>query len=102
MVIFVVGLFGAGIVPAQQLRLMAAAPEAGTLLLSLDSTALYLGMSAGGALGGVVLATLGATALAAVAAAVYLPGLVAAFLTGQDVMSLPEKRAQAMEQNNPM
>ncbi|MFC5823540.1 MFS transporter [Nonomuraea insulae] len=88
-VIGLVGLAAAGIVPAQQWRLMAAAPEAGTLLLSLNSTALYLGMSVGGGLGGVTLATLGVTAVPLLAGAVYLLALLGTLLIRQKAAPAP-------------
>ncbi|MDP4508580.1 MFS transporter [Nonomuraea turcica] len=94
--IFAMGVASAGMVPAQQMRLMAAAPEAGTLLLSLNSSALYLGMSAGGGLGGALLATLGVTALPWCAAAVYLVALLVTLLPRRRAAALPAGRSGAM------
>lgn len=48
---FVWSVFGWGFFAAQQMRLIAVAPERATLMLSLNAASLYLGMSAGSALG---------------------------------------------------
>ncbi|MGW4378796.1 MFS transporter [Kitasatospora sp. NPDC004531] len=53
--------------PAQQHRLLAAAPEQAPLVVSLNSSAIYLGIGAGTVLGGVALPS-GATAVFALAA----------------------------------
>ncbi|MGY4720802.1 MFS transporter [Naumannella huperziae] len=66
------GLFGGAITVPQQLRLLRLDPAAAPAMLALNSTAIYLGAAAGGALGGLALtwsppAVLGAAALSAAA-----------------------------------
>ncbi|MGK5550923.1 MFS transporter [Actinomadura kijaniata] len=93
--VFVLGVAGATIAPAQQHRLMRAAPEAGTLLLSLNSSAIYLGMSAGGALGGLVISGVGASALGAASAALYVTALLMTALIRTDAPVPGAERGQA-------
>ncbi|WP_033221036.1 MFS transporter [Kitasatospora phosalacinea] len=57
--------------PPQQLRLLSAAPEQGPLLVSLNSSGIYLGIGAGSVLGGVVL-PLGAAPVFVLAAVLAL------------------------------
>ncbi|ROR35351.1 MFS transporter [Kitasatospora cineracea] len=57
--------------PPQQLRLLAAAPEQGPLLVSLNASGIYLGIGAGSVLGGVAL-PFGAAAVFALAAVLAL------------------------------
>ncbi|MBA8956715.1 MFS transporter [Actinomadura namibiensis] len=92
--VFVLGVAGATVAPAQQHRLMRAAPEAGTLLLSLNSSAIYLGMSAGGALGGLVVAGAGASALGAASAVLYVTALLATALVRTDAPVPGAERGQ--------
>jgi predicted MFS family arabinose efflux permease len=53
---FAWGIGGWGFLPAQQLRLVRIAPEAGPLVLSVNASGNYLGISLGGAIGGITLA----------------------------------------------
>jgi predicted MFS family arabinose efflux permease len=50
------GLFGWGFMPIQQSRLVALNPAMATVLLSLNASAIYVGVALGSALGGVVVA----------------------------------------------
>lgn len=61
--------------PPAQTRLLALAGPAGPQALALNSSAVYVGVSAGGALGGIVLETYGPGALPAVAAVAELAAL---------------------------
>jgi predicted MFS family arabinose efflux permease len=63
------------IYPAQQARLFAVAPEAGAIVLSLNASALYLGMAIGAAIGGLALRGFGIAALGLVAAIIMLAPL---------------------------
>ena len=56
-------LFGWSFVAAQQIRLLTLAPEAASVVLSLNSAAIYLGAAMGSALGGAVLSGFGLGAL---------------------------------------
>lgn len=60
----------------QQSRLVAHAPAASAVLLGLNSSAIYIGISLGGALGGLLQQNLTITWLGPVAAAVSLAGLL--------------------------
>ncbi|WP_158881502.1 MFS transporter [Amycolatopsis anabasis] len=66
----------------QQHRLIAAAPREAPLVVALNASAIYLGIGAGTALGGLVL-TLGAPALYGMSAAVAALALVYLLLTGK-------------------
>lgn len=69
------GFTGWGFGPAQAMRLIRLAPDAAPMSLSLNASAIYLGIAAGAALGGWAVETLGATAVGAVGAACQLAGL---------------------------
>lgn len=58
------------LLPAQQAYLLSAAPEAGQILISLNASAMYLGIGTAGMLGGVILQTWNARALGPAAALV--------------------------------
>ena len=73
---FVWGIVGWGFVPPQQYRLIGLAPAAAPVVLSLNASAIYLGIGAGAALGGLVTSSLGAAWLAPVAAAVAAAALL--------------------------
>ncbi len=82
---FVWGVVGWGFVPPQQHRLIRLAPAAAPVVLSLNASAMYLGIGAGAALGGLVAAHAGAswlwllaTACAAASVLVLLVPLPAA------------------------
>ncbi len=83
-VVFVVcwGLAGAVFVPAQQHRLLSVSAEAPSVALSLNSSATYLGIGGGAALGGLVLDHLGLSALG------WVGGLCMALALGLLVLSL--------------
>lgn len=61
--------------PSQQLRLVSLAPELASVLMSLHAASIYVGIAAGSAIGGVVMATGGPLALGPAAAAVVLVAL---------------------------
>lgn len=77
-IIAVIGWAGAGwsLTPAQAHRLVALTPAAGAEVLSLNTSAVYLGIAAGAALGGRVLAHLGAPALGLTGAGLELLALI--------------------------
>ncbi|MHB1701951.1 MAG: MFS transporter [Acidobacteriaceae bacterium] len=64
------------LLPAQQHRLLSDAPQAGQILISLNASAMYLGIGAAGVLGGLVTHAWGARALGPVAAVVAGSALV--------------------------
>jgi predicted MFS family arabinose efflux permease len=70
------GVAGYAFVPAQQRRLLRAAPDAGGVVLSLNASALNAGIALGGALGGAVLGGAGLAALPLVGAAFGAVALV--------------------------
>jgi predicted MFS family arabinose efflux permease len=55
--IAIYGLGTWGVTPAQQHRLLGLAPERARMVLSLNATALYVGVAIGGAVGGLVITT---------------------------------------------
>ncbi|SMX40675.1 MFS transporter [Maliponia aquimaris] len=61
--------------PSQQLRLVSLAPELGSVLMALHAASIYIGIAAGSAVGGLVMATGGPLALGPVAAVVVLAAL---------------------------
>jgi predicted MFS family arabinose efflux permease len=73
------GVGGWGFLPAQQLRLVRSAPDAGPLVLSVNASSNYLGIALGGAIGGGVLAIGSLTAVVIVGAAM---AVVAVALVG--------------------
>jgi DHA1 family purine base/nucleoside efflux pump-like MFS transporter len=70
------GAGGWGIMPAAQHRVLAWAPWAAGVAISLNASAVYLGMAAGGVVGGAVLGTLGAITLGPIGAVIAVAGLV--------------------------
>jgi MFS transporter, DHA1 family, inner membrane transport protein len=66
------GVGGWALNPAQQMRLLAAAPEGGPTVLAANSSALYLGTALGGLLGSTLLRTVGMSWIGTVAAALAL------------------------------
>lgn len=71
------GVVGFGFNPAQQKRLVLLAPTAAGAMLALNAAALYVGNALGSLVGGVVLETLGISALGPVAALVVGVALLA-------------------------
>lgn len=71
------GVFGWAFAPIQSHRLVQLAPESASVVLSLNSSAVYIGISAGGLLGSVALAEGGAAAVGWAAAAVELLAVLA-------------------------
>jgi len=76
LLMFVWPLFGWSFMAAQQMRLLALAPEAASVVLALNAAAIYVGAAVGSALGGVVLSRYGLSALG-VGAALAGTGAVA-------------------------
>ena len=74
--LFLFGLAGWAVVPAQQSRLLATAPEHGGIVIALLSSTIYVGSAVGAAGGGFVLDHAGAGALPPAAAAGIALGLV--------------------------
>ncbi len=62
------GLGGWALNPAQQMRLLAAAPESGPTVLAANSSALYLGTALGGLVGSTILRTVGLSWIGLIAA----------------------------------
>jgi MFS transporter, DHA1 family, inner membrane transport protein len=79
--LFLFGFAGWAVVPAQQSRLLAAAPEHGGIVIALLSSTIYVGSAVGAALGGFVLAHATPGALPPAAAAGIVLGLLL-FLRG--------------------
>jgi predicted MFS family arabinose efflux permease len=71
------GISGWGLLVAQQHRLVAIAPSAAPILIGLNSSALYLAVSAAGLIGAGVISVLGAGWLGAVGAAFLGAALLA-------------------------
>jgi predicted MFS family arabinose efflux permease len=71
------GIFGWAFAPIQSHRLVQLAPESASVVLSLNSSAIYVGISAGGFLGSAALAEGGAAAVGWTAAAVELLAVLA-------------------------
>ncbi|KUO18763.1 MFS transporter [Streptomyces dysideae] len=71
------GVFGWAFAPIQSHRLVQLAPESAGVVLSLNSSAIYIGISAGGFLGAAALAEGGAAAVGWAAAAVELLAVLA-------------------------
>lgn len=70
------GFAGWGFGPAQAVRLIRLAPERAPMTLSLNASAVYLGIAAGSALGGAAIDLVGVAAVGWVGAACQLAGLV--------------------------
>ncbi|MES2245901.1 MAG: MFS transporter [Pseudomonadota bacterium] len=70
------GFAGWGFGPAQAVRLIRLAPERAPMTLSLNASAVYLGIAAGSGLGGATIAWVGVSAVGWVGAAAQLAGLV--------------------------
>jgi predicted MFS family arabinose efflux permease len=75
--IFLWGFSSWGVMTAQQARLVALAPDAASVSLSLNSSAIYLGSATGAAAGALVIAHGGAGRLGLVAAGFSLAALLA-------------------------
>ncbi len=73
---FLWSVFGWGFFAAQQIRLIATAPERATLLLSLNAASLYLGMSVGSAIGSALAGAAGLAWLGLAGAAVAVLALL--------------------------
>jgi len=69
------GFAGWGFGPAQAVRLIRLAPERAPMTLSLNASAVYLGIAAGSALGGAVIDLVGVSAVGWAGAACQLAGL---------------------------
>lgn len=69
------GFAGWGFGPAQAVRLIRLAPDRAPMTLSLNASAVYLGIAAGSGLGGVVIDLIGVSAVGWVGAACQLAGL---------------------------
>jgi predicted MFS family arabinose efflux permease len=74
------GLSGWGLLVAQQHRLVATAPGAAPILIGLNSSALYLAVSASGLIGAAIISALGAGWLGSVGAGFLAAALLATTL----------------------
>jgi predicted MFS family arabinose efflux permease len=70
------GFAGWGFGPAQAVRLIRLAPERAPMTLSLNASAIYLGIAAGSLFGGVAIAWFGVSAVGWVGAACQLVGVL--------------------------
>ena len=86
-VLFAVGAFGGLTITPQQHRLFTAAPDASTVALGLNGSAIYLGAALGAALGGLALDVAGAWAIPATAALLAVAAVLLILTTA------PERRA---------
>jgi predicted MFS family arabinose efflux permease len=86
------GASGYGFNPAQQVRIIEAAPMAANVALALNASALYAGQAFGAMIGGVVLAHAGFASLGAVGAAIVAAALVIVVLSGRAARSEPIQR----------
>jgi predicted MFS family arabinose efflux permease len=77
------GVFGWGLVPAQQHRLLTLAPDAAQVAIALNSVAIYAGITLAGAMGGVAEALSGPAAVTWTATAVALGSLLLGLLTAR-------------------
>jgi predicted MFS family arabinose efflux permease len=75
------GLFGWMFTPAQTNRLLHAYPDNGAVLITLNASAVQLGVATGGLTGAAVTTTLGAAALAPTGAVIVCTALIVATLT---------------------
>lgn len=87
------GVGGWGIMPAAQHRVLAWAPWAAGVAISLNASAVYLGMATGSAVGGAVLGTLGPITLGPIGAVIAVAGLVV--FAGTRLRGLRELRLAA-------
>jgi predicted MFS family arabinose efflux permease len=76
--IFLWGFGGWMLVPVQQHRLVSLAPSAGSLMISLNASAMYVGIGAAGAIGGLIAAHLGLDVLGPAGALAELVALLVA------------------------
>jgi predicted MFS family arabinose efflux permease len=70
------GFAGWGFGPAQAVRLIRLAPERAPMTLSLNASAIYLGIAAGSLFGGVAIAWFGVSTVGWVGAACQLAGVL--------------------------
>ncbi|HEX2314347.1 MAG TPA: MFS transporter, partial [Thermomonospora sp.] len=82
--------------PPAQARLLALAGPAGPQALALNSSAVYVGVSGGGAVGGVLLSTFGSGALPLGAAAVEVVALALFLLAGRLTTADPAQNGSTM------
>ena len=87
------GVGGWGIMPAAQHRVLAWAPWAAGVAISLNASAVYLGMATGSAVGGAVLGTLGPITLGPIGAVIAVAGLIV--FAGTRLRGLRELRLAA-------
>jgi DHA1 family inner membrane transport protein len=74
--LFLFGVAGWAIVPAQQSRLLALAADQGAGVIALLGSTVYVGSAAGAAVGGLILAQAGPAALPVIAGAGVVLGLL--------------------------
>lgn len=91
------GVAGWSLMPSQQHRLITLAPAAVNIVLSLNNSALYLGIAAGAALGGLVVSDLSLTALGWVGSALELLALLVLGLSALLLRKVARQREQATE-----
>jgi len=87
------GLFGFSFNPVQQSRLVGLVPQAPNLVLSLNSSMLYLGNAAGAALGGIVVSSLPITAICWIGGLITIVAIGFVFLSAKQATEAPLTRA---------
>ncbi|MCG8710415.1 MFS transporter [Brenneria sp. 4F2] len=85
------------LLPAQQHYLLSTAPQAGQILISLNASAMYLGIGAAGGLGGVILQTWDARALGPVAALAAAGALISHLLSNNRGMPQPSSEHSSLK-----
>ena len=83
LMIFMWGICGWGFYPAQLASIIRIEPQAATIAVSLNASFMYLGFAIGGALGGIVLSTLGPTDLGFVGGLSVTASLAVLLLRGR-------------------
>jgi len=86
------GLFGFSFNPVQQSRLVGLVPQAPNLVLSLNSSMLYLGNAAGAALGGIVVSSLPITAICWIGGLITIVAIGFVFLSARQATGVPLTR----------
>lgn len=86
------GIAGWSLTPAQQHRLVAFAPNAAGIILSLNSSAIYLGISCGSGLGSLLIQTTSLTVMCWIAAGLEVFALVFILLTLRTGRQVKERK----------
>lgn len=101
-VLFIWGTSGWAVNPAQQHRLTSVAPAAAGVILSLNSSALYLGISGGSALGGLLVQNTSMTILCLIAAVWELVTLLFIVVTARQLKAAPSSSLEERDVSMPV